>query len=211
MLSRGVLLLNFSHILSLLSLVVQPTTLKSNSKVNIHRVQKRPPFIFWITLSKVKTAFNAFWHVKSWGNLRRQTYRLSTSPVRCSHCTSRNPKVISSIHIHTYTSDCLRCLTRKQYVIHLPTPPENVTRLTCELQNFFIWLKVCCVLLDIGGSEKSQLSCGLSSVALKRTVCDVWQFFSIKGGVAAPESLSGLSGLQSLSPIKTDSRCVVIW
>jgi len=38
------------------------------------------------------------------------------------------------IHI----SDYLRYLTRKQTVIHLPTPPENVTTITCELQNFFI-------------------------------------------------------------------------
>jgi len=29
-------------------------------------------------------------------------------------------------------------IRRKQTVIHLPTPPENVTTLTCELQNFFI-------------------------------------------------------------------------
>ena len=35
--------------------------------------------------------------------------------------------------------------------------PENVTTLTCELQNFFIWLKVRCVLTNVGGSEKSQL------------------------------------------------------
>jgi len=39
----------------------------------------------------------------------------------------------------------------------LPTPLENVTTLTCELQNFFIWLKVCCVLSNAGSSEKSQL------------------------------------------------------
>ena len=45
----------------------------------------------------------------------------------------------------------------KQNVIHLPTPPENVTTLACEMQNFFIWLKVCCVLSNVGGSEESQL------------------------------------------------------
>jgi len=28
-------------------------------------------------------------------------------------------------------------LRRKQTVIHLPTPPENVTTSTCKLQNFF--------------------------------------------------------------------------
>jgi len=36
------------------------------------------------------------------------------------------------------TSDNLCYLRRKQTVIHLPTTPENVTTLTCELQNFFI-------------------------------------------------------------------------
>jgi len=34
-------------------------------------------------------------------------------------------------------SDYLAYLRRKT-VIHLPTPPENVTTLACELQNFFI-------------------------------------------------------------------------
>ena len=37
-----------------------------------------------------------------------------------------------------HTSDYLRCFRRKQTVIHLLTPSENVTTLTCELQNFFI-------------------------------------------------------------------------
>jgi len=56
-----------------------------------------------------------------------------------------------------HTSDYLRYLRRKQTVKHLPTPPENVTTLTCELQNFFIWLKVCCILLNVGASKESQL------------------------------------------------------
>jgi len=46
---------------------------------------------------------------------------------------------------------------KKKTVIHLPTAPENITTLTCELQNFFISLKVCCVLSNVGGSEESQL------------------------------------------------------
>jgi len=36
------------------------------------------------------------------------------------------------------TCDYLRYLRRKQTVIHMPTPPENVTARTCELQSFFI-------------------------------------------------------------------------
>jgi len=56
-----------------------------------------------------------------------------------------------------HTSDYLHYLTRKQSVIHLPTPTENITTITCKLWNFFIWLKVCCVLSNVGGSENSQL------------------------------------------------------
>jgi len=66
-----------------------------------------------------------------------------------------------SIVLFIHTSDYLRYLTTKQCVIYLPTPPENVTTLTCEFQNFFIWLKVRCVLSNVGGSEKSQLWVGI--------------------------------------------------
>ena len=60
----------------------------------------------------------------------------------------------ASEHWRQYKPSYIR---RKQTVIHLPTPPENVTTLTCELQNFFIWLKVCCVLSNVGGFQESQL------------------------------------------------------
>jgi len=95
--------------------------------------------------------------VKSSENLTWKSYRLSTSPVRCSHCTLGNPKKSFSTVLFMHASDYLRYFTSKHSVIYLPTPPENVTRLTCELHIFFIWLKVCCVLSDVGGSEKSQL------------------------------------------------------
>ena len=67
-----------------------------------------------------------------------------------------------------HTSDSLCYLGRKQTVIHLPTPPENVAMLTCELQNFFISLKTCCVFSNVGGCEESQLWVVI-------TGCDVWQ------------------------------------
>jgi len=41
---------------------------------------KRPTFILWITLSKINR-FNDFCHVKSWENLTRKCYTLSTSPL----------------------------------------------------------------------------------------------------------------------------------
>jgi len=68
-----------------------------------------------------------------------------------------NPKKSLSTVLFIHTSDYLGSFRRKQTIIHLPTPPENVTTLTCELQNFFIWLKVCCVLSNFAGSEESQL------------------------------------------------------
>ena len=52
-----------------------------------------------------------------------------TSPVRCSHFTLGNQKVILTV-LFIHTCDYLCYLRRKQTVIHLPTPPENVTKLT---------------------------------------------------------------------------------
>jgi len=44
-------------------------------------------------------------------------------------------KLFSTI-LFIRTSDYFCYLRRKQTVIHLPTPSENVTTLTCELQTF---------------------------------------------------------------------------
>jgi len=100
---------------------------------------------------------NDFWHVKSWENLTTKILHIVPSPVRCSHCTVGNPKKSFSTVLFIHISDYIRYVTRKQSVIHLPTPPENVATLTCELQNFLIRLKVCCVLSNVGRSEESQL------------------------------------------------------
>jgi len=62
---------------------------------------KNVHLLFLITLSEINQ-FNDIWHVKSWENLTWKSYRLSTSPVRCSHCTLGNPKVIFNSIIHTY-------------------------------------------------------------------------------------------------------------
>jgi len=86
-----------------------------------------------------------------------KSYRLSSLIVRCSHFTTGNPKSHFSTVLFIHISEYLRYLTRKQSVIYVPTPPETVTTLIYELQNFFIRLNVYCVLSDIGGSEKSQL------------------------------------------------------
>jgi len=94
--------------------------------------------------------------VKSWENLPWKSYRFVHLALRRSHFTLWNPKVIFNSIIHTYLW-LFMLSQKKKTVIHLPTSPENVTTLTCELQNFFIWLKVCCVLSNVGGSEESQL------------------------------------------------------
>ena len=82
---------------------------------------------------------------------------LSTSPVICSHfILGKQEQFIfnSTTHTHFWLFMLHR---RKQTVIHLPTTPENVTTLTCELQNFFIWLNVCCILSNVGSSKKREL------------------------------------------------------
>jgi len=68
-----------------------------------------------------------------------------------------NPKKSFSAVLFIHICDYLRYLRRKQTVTHLLTPPENVTTVTCEMHNFFILLKVCCVPSDVDGSGKSRL------------------------------------------------------
>ena len=82
---------------------------------------------------------------------------MSTSPVKCSHFTLGNPEKSFSTVLFIRNSDYLCYLWRKRTVIYLPAPPENFTTVTRDLQNFFIWRKLCCVLPNVGGSEKSQL------------------------------------------------------
>ena len=58
--------------------------------------------------------------------LTRKSYRLSTSPSDVATVPSEIKKKSFSIVLFIHTSDYLRYLARKQSVIHLPTPPENV-------------------------------------------------------------------------------------
>jgi len=91
---------------------------------------------------------------------------LSTSPVRCSYFTSE----IKKSHFQRYYSYIVLIICVIS-IIHLPASPENITTLTCELQNFFIWLKVCCVLSSVGGSEKSQSWIVVGGSAKNRLWC----------------------------------------
>ena len=95
---------------------------------------------------------------------------LSISPVRCSHFTFGNPKKSFSTVLFIHTSDYLCYLRRKQTITHLPTTRENVTALTCELQNFSSDWRFVTFFQMLEAPKRA--SCGLSSVALKRTGCD---------------------------------------
>ena len=94
---------------------------------------------------------NDFWHGKSWENL---TKILQICPPHLSDVATL-PCEIQKCHFQQYYSyTLLVMLSQKKTNCN---PLAHVTTLTCELQNFLIWLKVCCVLSNAGGSEKSQL------------------------------------------------------
>jgi len=96
---------------------------------------------------------------------------LSTSPVRCSHCTFGNRKKSFSTALFIHTSDYLRYLRRKQTVIHLPST-WKCHRTECKtfssdwsfIAFFQTW------------EALKRASCRLSSVAMKKSVvmCGNW-------------------------------------
>jgi len=65
---------------------------------------------------------------------------LSTSPVKFSHFTYKNTNKSLSAVLFINTLDYLRYFRRKQTVTHLPTTLENITTLTCDMQNFYFYL-----------------------------------------------------------------------
>ena len=148
-----------------------------NRHIHVHRVRKKTSTFYFLNKpnSQKLTDFNDFWHVKSCENFTD----LYTSPVTCSHFTLGNPKkVIFNSIIHTYIW-LFYYLRRKQTVIHLPTSPENVATLTCDL-----WIAKLFHLTE--GLLHSFKRWRLwreqvrprpltVAVALKRTGCDVWQ------------------------------------
>jgi len=88
-----------------------------------------------------------------------QLVHLPTSAVYSSHFTLGNPKKSFSTVLFIHTACYLRYLRRKQIVAPYPPHLKNVTALPCKMQNFFIWLKVCCVPPNVGDSEtKSNLN-----------------------------------------------------
>jgi len=87
------------------------------------------------------------------------------------------PWEIQKIHFqqnYSYTLLIIYITSQEKIYNLLAHPPENVTTLTYELQNFFIWLKVCCVLWllsNVGGSEKGQLWVVVGSSEKNRLWC----------------------------------------
>ena len=104
---------------------------------------------------------------------------VSTSPVRCSYFTLGNPKkVILNSIIYTYFW-LFMLSQRKQTVIHLPTPPENVTtnlwtaklfHLTEGLlHSFKCWkLQKSQLWVVVGASEKNRLWCVATGMSGKQ-------------------------------------------
>ena len=101
---------------------------------------------------------------------QRKLTDLSTLPVRCNHITLRNPKKLFTI-LFIHTSDYLRYLREEQTVIYLPTPTWTCHHTNLWSANFFIWLKVCCVLSNVGGSKESQLCVHIGGYEKNRFWC----------------------------------------
>ena len=85
-------------------------------------------------------------HEKIW---HQHLTDLSTLPVTCRHFTLGNPK--KSFFLFSCTLRIIYVISEenKLWSTCLP-PPENVTTLTSEMQNFFIWLKVFCIFSNVG-------------------------------------------------------------
>ena len=67
-------------------------------------VPQKCPRLYFLNNCQKLTDFNNFLCVTSWENLAWNLTDLSTSPVRCSHFTLGNPKVIFQ-HYYSYTLD----------------------------------------------------------------------------------------------------------
>ena len=109
--------------------------------------------------------------VKSWENL-------TTIACTVAHLTCilwpRNPKsrFLTVSFIYTCTSDYFRYLRRKQTVISLSTTPGKMSpHYLVKCTTFFIWLKVCYIPPNVGGSEKSRLWVGIGGSEKNRLWC----------------------------------------
>ena len=153
-----------------------------NTHIHVHRVRKkRSPFISWISLTLKNWPILIICGMLNPAKIWHENFTdLYTSPVTCSHFTLGNSKnVIFNSIIHTYIW-LFYYLRRKQTVIHLPTSPENVATLTCDL-----WIAKLFHLTEgllhsfkrwrLWREQVKPSWPLIVAVALKRTGCDVWQ------------------------------------
>ena len=92
----------------------------------------------------------------------QELVHLPISPVYYSHFILGNKKHFSTVtFVHTVYFRLLTLSQKKTNVTPLPPHLKNVAALPCKMHNFFIWLKICCIPLNVGGSEKSRLCVGI--------------------------------------------------
>ena len=101
----------------------------------------------WATVQAIDVKFSQdFTHQKSlesiFTNIMEHRYRLFTSSQKKTNC----------------------------YPLTLPHL-NNVTTLPCKMHNFFIWLKVCCIPPNVGGSEKSRFWVDIGGSEKNRLWC----------------------------------------
>jgi len=134
---------------------------------------------------------------KSWENLTWNLTDLSISPVKCSHFTFEDPKVIFR-HYYSYTSDYLRYLRRKQiesvylllfsasYYLHSPSTASGAhyRRSACnDMDMLRLAVAACCdmgwistergVLCDRSVSKNTVSIILMHKVVTLNTCCDI--------------------------------------
>ena len=118
-------------------------------------------YYFFEYLCLKLTDFNDFWYVKSRENFTWNLTYLSTSRVRVY--IEKTKKVIFNSVIHTYFWLFTLALKKTNW-----NPIAN-SAWKCHHTNLwnaklFLWLKVCCVLSNVGSSDKSQLLVVISAL-----------------------------------------------
>jgi len=123
--------------------------------------------ILQIILSKVNQFFGVLNPEKIW----HQFNSLYICSPHLYTVVKKSKKSHFSTVLFMHTSDYLRYLRRKH-----PSHLKNVTALPCKMQNFFIWLKVCCIPPNVGGSERSRLWIGIGG---SEKNCDTGNYIHI--------------------------------
>ena len=83
---------------------------------------------------------------------------LPTSHVYCSHFTLGNRKKSFFQQYYSYILQIIYVILEENKLLcSYPPHLKNVTTLPCKMHNFFIWLKVCCIPSNVGGSEKKPI------------------------------------------------------